>query len=114
MQAMRTGAWTVLLTAREAAASAEAPGSTFPIACKTGRLNITPAPFRNVRRGSIQFFCIILFSVKSIAKRKAEGDLFDQCRGAIIVFLQRLHRAIYHAFVEAVEFAPVSVAGHFA
>src|SRR3954463_13001330 len=101
MQAMRTGACTAFFTDVAAAASGEASGRTLPMAFKTGRLNITPAPFRKVRRGIIQLFSISIFlRIKSVAKRKTQSDLLDQGRRAIIVLLHRFERAIDNTLVE--------------
>src|SRR3954462_2338245 len=115
MQAIRTGACTAFLTDVAAAASGEDSARILPMAFKTGRLRATPAPLRNVRRGIIQFFSISIFlGIKSVSKRETQRNLFDERGGAILVFLHGFKRAINHAFVELVEFAPESVAGHFA
>src|SRR5688500_18514844 len=115
MHAMRTGACTAFLTVAAAAASGEASGRTLPIAWRTGRPSITPAPLRKVRRGIIQFLCISIFLwIKSVSERETQSDVLDERGGAILVVLQGLERAIDDAFVELVEFAPEGVTGHFA
>src|SRR5215208_1937482 len=113
MHAIRTGACTAFLTVPAAAASGEASGRILPMAFKTGRLSATPAPFKNVRRGIIQFFCISIFLwIESVSKRETQRDVLDQRRGSILVFLHRFERAIHHAFVKLVQFAAKRVASH--
>src|SRR6478672_9730364 len=101
---MRTGACTAFFTVVAAAASGEASGRTLPIALRTGRLSITPAPFRKVRRGIIQLFSISIFlRIKSVAKRETQRDMLDQCRRSVTLLLHLLQRALHHAFVELVQ-----------
>src|SRR5689334_5485462 len=105
MHAIRTGAWIAGETFEGAVASGDDVGRTFPIACKSGRPSITPAPRKKDRRGIIQLFRIIsdtLFGVETISKRKAGRDLLHQDRGAILIGFKRLHRVVDHALVEPV------------
>src|SRR3954463_6453225 len=100
MQAMRTGACTAFFTDVAAAASGEDSGRILPMAFKTGRLSITPAPFKNVRRGIIQLFSISIFlRIKSVSERETQRDLFGERRRMIVVFLHRFERAIDNTFV---------------
>src|SRR5687767_5939307 len=107
MQAILTGAWTADLAAVPATASGEAFGKTLPMAFMRGRLNITPAPRKKVRRGIIHFRSrniSVWFRIKPVPERKAHRDLFDEHRRPVIIFLQGFHGAIDHALIELVQF----------
>src|SRR5688572_24934458 len=115
MQAILTGAWTADLAAVPATASGEAFGKTLPMAFMRGRLNITPAPRKKVRRGIIHFRSrniSVWFRIKPVPERKAHRDLFDEHRRPVIIFLQGFHGAIDHALIELVQFPSEGVSRH--
>src|SRR5688500_727556 len=118
MQAMRTGASTLVATVDLARASGEAVGRILPIAFRTGSPSITPAPLRKVRRGISHFFSwiikLVLFRIKAVTERKTHCDLLDKDGGTIAVLLERLGGAIHDALVELVEFPAIGVSGHLA
>src|SRR5262245_29416037 len=113
---MRTGAWISEATSAPARASGEEVGSTFPIASSSGNPSIAPAPRKKVRRGSKPLFWFIsksFFRIKAVLKRIAGGDLHDQDRGAIVIFLQGFHGFFDHTIVELIQFAAIGEADHF-
>src|SRR5688572_33410416 len=96
MQAMRTGACTLVTAFVEASASGAAEAVTLPMASSNGRPSIAPAPLRNARRGmrqlrwrmtgafSISFMALgvrfnstcrlVVFGIEAVTKRVTHGN----------------------------------------